>query len=282
MGTDSIRQSLTKTDMISTIRLMSSADITRRQVYLVVEGQDDIKLLKKIVSENVCLCESYSGKIGVEEIVNNYFRNYARVVGIRDKDYEEQQLGKKIFFYDCSCMELMLSNCNETFMQVCCEYIPHIADYCSFRSHILLELRLISMIRMMNEIKQWELNLRGISIPSAYINDLDAIDNNKIVTQIKAINQSKLSVKEIDFEKIVEESQKMAEYLYLVNTTQGHDFCTLFATICNKTYQSHVNNKRIEEGLRCGYRMSDFIKTQLYEILLTYEKENTIFIVTSK
>ena len=47
MGSNSIRCGLGKDDIISEIRLSKSADIKKENVYLIVEGPDDIRFFKK-------------------------------------------------------------------------------------------------------------------------------------------------------------------------------------------------------------------------------------------
>lgn len=73
MASNSIRSNLTKEDIISDITLCMGADIDRKNIYLLVEGEDDIRLLHPYISENVLIYESYDGKKGVEVIVNDRF-----------------------------------------------------------------------------------------------------------------------------------------------------------------------------------------------------------------
>ena len=103
MGNNSIRSNLSKEDIISDILLCIGADINRENIYLLVEGEDDISLIHPYVSENVLLYESYDGKSGVESIVNERFGDNSRVIGIRDKDYQSEPSSNKIFFYDYGC-----------------------------------------------------------------------------------------------------------------------------------------------------------------------------------
>lgn len=103
MGTNSIKTNLTKDSIISDIKLLLGADINKENVYVVVEGDDDIKFLRRYLNSNVIIYESFSGKNGVEEIVNSKNISNSRVIGIRDKDYYNNLKSKKIFFYDRCC-----------------------------------------------------------------------------------------------------------------------------------------------------------------------------------
>lgn len=98
MGANSIRSNLSKDSIISAIRLCKSADITHKNVYLIVEGADDIRFFKSNVSEKVNLFESFSGKVGVMDIVSHFSAD--NVIGVCDRDYDSQDPSEPIFFYD--------------------------------------------------------------------------------------------------------------------------------------------------------------------------------------
>lgn len=53
MGNNSIRDNLTKDYMISDLRLSLSDDIYKEKVYIVVEGEDDIKFIKSFVNKTI-------------------------------------------------------------------------------------------------------------------------------------------------------------------------------------------------------------------------------------
>ena len=61
MGTNSIKANLTKDSIISDIKLLLGADINKENIYVVVEGDDDIKFLRRYLNSNVTI---FSG-IGV-------------------------------------------------------------------------------------------------------------------------------------------------------------------------------------------------------------------------
>ena len=76
MESNSIKDNLSKEDMISDILLCLGADIHRENIYLLVEGEDDIKFLRSFLADNVYIYESYDGKNGVEYIVGELFFVY--------------------------------------------------------------------------------------------------------------------------------------------------------------------------------------------------------------
>ena len=62
MGTNSIKTCLNKDSIISDIKLLLGADINKENVYVVVEGEDDTKFLRRYLNSNVMIYESFSGK----------------------------------------------------------------------------------------------------------------------------------------------------------------------------------------------------------------------------
>ena len=165
MQSNSILNNLDKDTTISEIKLQLDADIEKKNVFIVVEGQNDITCLCKFFSDNVVLSESFSGKQGVEEIVS--FFNNSRVIGIRDRDYKLEQESNKIFYYDFCCLEMMLINCDEVFKNLCIEYYDVKHSYLNFRLFLLSKLKKISLTRKFNEILFWGINFKIIN-PMGY------------------------------------------------------------------------------------------------------------------
>ena len=79
---NSIKEKLDKADTISEIRLMLGH--SKDTVCVVVEGADDQKLFRPLLSENVQLFQSYASKNGVDEI--DMVMNIGRFME-RDYDY---------------------------------------------------------------------------------------------------------------------------------------------------------------------------------------------------
>ena len=66
MGNNSIRSNVTVDDVISEIRMFSSAD--RKKKIVIVEGIDDLKLISKFVNKDIIVKESFNGKAVVLKI----------------------------------------------------------------------------------------------------------------------------------------------------------------------------------------------------------------------
>lgn len=271
MGNNSIRSNLTKDYIISDLRLSLSDDIYREKVFIVVEGEDDIKFLKSYLNvDTTVLYESYDGKNGVSEIVKDFFSADKRVIGIRDRDYLSYEESPKIFFYDNCCLEMMIVENEEVFNSIYNEFYKGDMKSKELLNKMLMELKFLSIIRMYNEKFQWEINLRALSINKVFIQDIYGIDNEKVVNELNKINDNIIDDNKLGM--INEYGNQVQTVQELLNITQGHDFSSFFAAICNTHTNKGINNKSVEMALRCSYRNKDFTETRLHNSLLTYQE----------
>lgn len=278
MENNSIKSNLTKDYIISDLKLSLSEDVYRENVFIVVEGENDIKFLKSYLNfDNTFLYESYDGKNGVSEIVNNFFPDDKRVIGIRDRDYLEDEESPKIFFYDNCCLEMMIIENETSFNSIYNEFYKGDMQLLELRDKILKELKFISIIRMLNERSKWEINLKALSINKVFRQDSYSIDNEEVVSELNRIDNNILDEEKI--EKINEYANQAQSFQELLQITQGHDFSSLFAAICNIDTNKHIKPQSVEMALRCSFRMEDFQETRLHNFLLTYQKTiNIVFL----
>lgn len=277
MASNSIRSNLTKEDIISDITLCMGADIDRKNIYLLVEGEDDIRLLHPYISENVLIYESYDGKKGVEVIVNDRFLDNKRVIGIRDRDYQQEPTSEKIFFYDYNCMEIMLISNDDIIDNLCFEYYKGSLLSRELRNCILNELKILSVIRKYNETKQWGIILKGLSANQGFNTETEKMDNDVIVRKVNQMNGNFIS--EQILSDIYDEVSGVWSQEQLYYGTQGHDFCTLFATICNNYRKRGIKPIEVQASARCTFRWSDFVKTKLYLSVKEYSQVHSLKIL---
>lgn len=277
MASNSIRSNLTKEDIISDITLCMGADIDRKNIYLLVEGEDDIRLLHPYISENVLIYESYDGKKGVEVIVNDTFLDNKRVIGIRDRDYQQEPTSEKIFFYDYNCMEIMLISNDDIIDNLCFEYYKGPLLSRELRNCILNELKILSVIRKYNETKQWGIILKGLSANQGFNTETEKMDNDVIVRKVNQMNGNFIS--EQILSDIYDEVSGVWSQEQLYYGTQGHDFCTLFATICNNYRKRGIKPIEVQASARCTFRWSDFVKTKLYLSVKEYSQVHSLKIL---
>ncbi len=273
MGTNSIKSNLTKETIISEIKLLSGTKNNEDKVYIIVEGEDDIKFLKKFLKANVIIYESFSGKKGVEEIINSKEIHNSRVIGIIDRDYSEKSKDNRIFFYDRCCMEMMLIGFDEVFECIYHEFYNGEIEVKKLRNHILKELYKLSRIRKYNEKYIKGINFKGLSFNNI-INYENKIDEEKFIESIRKINPNK----SLDFIEKIEKLNNI-EIDELLNITNGHDFIYFFKALCNKTIKNKgIKYKEISSVLRGVFNNQLLKSTKLYLNINNYfENKNTIW-----
>jgi len=264
MNSNSIRTNISKEDIISDIKLTKSADSNKEHIYIVVEGQDDINVMSKFLADTVFLYESYSGKEGVEEIVK-YF-NTQEVIGIRDKDYQLQKKSQYIFYYDYCCLEMMIILSDNVFQNLCTEYYHGKLTFSDLRLKILQALKEACLIRKYNEQKLWGINFHAIKPSKYWDSSTMTIDYVTLYNDIYVIPKK-------GFDKSLIDSDMMISWNYYdyLSNTQGHDFFSIFATICST--KRGISQANISASARVVYSISDLQQTVLYEDLSKYSSK---------
>lgn len=268
---NSIVNNITKNDKIAEIQLLLNSDIDRKKTVIVVEGLDDIKFMSSVCNniDNNLIIQSYSGKIGVKEIMDVY-KNEKRVIGILDRDYSQEEINEKIFYYDNSCLEMMLIESNNTFFNIYMEYIyPYEKNFEDFRMLCLNELKYISLLRKINEEEKLGIDFGRMSISNVFNNGKINIVGLK--KQINERNNNYL-INNVEIEKKIDKEYK-CDILYkdLLAITNGHDFCDMVAIFSRNSKRKGISKEIIQMVLRCSYRDDDFKRTKLYENLKKYE-----------
>lgn len=265
MGTNSIKSNLTKDSIISDIKLLLGADINKENIYVVVEGDDDIKFLSRFFNSNVTIYESFSGKTGVEEIVNSKIISNPRVIGIRDKDYCNDFKSNKIFFYDRCCLEMMIIEFDKAFNCIYYEFYNGKMEPYKLKEHILTELLKVSQVRKYNEENKMKINFKGLSFQSI-IDDESKLNDDKFIKHIEKLNSGKY----INFIDIINKlSYKDMDYM--LDITNGHDFILLFKFYCDKRCDKNfANEKQISSVLRGSFSEEFLKETTLYKNVRDY------------
>ncbi len=271
---NSIKDCLNDTDVISEITLLLGQ--SRNAVCVVVEGEDDQKIFRPLLSNNVMLFRSYSGKNGVEDIVKNRFASNKRVVGIRDKDYLVHTSNPRLFFCDYCCAEMMIIAIDECFERLYSEfYGVGVFTYEQLRIYCLKHLEMLSKYRQLNEHHDWKIKFDGIKPSKMYMDSISDMDT-KILNEINCQNpDNQIDTARQAYYNILPECTSLPDYLDITN---GHDFVNLFYKVCTG---KHGNNgiALISSSLRSTLGKSEFKKTLLYTNLFNYQQNKKIKIV---
>lgn len=272
---NSIRDKLDEAYTISEINL--TLNHNKNNVCVVVEGSDDQKLFRPLLSNNVEVFQSYASNTGVDNIVENYFLGNKRVIGIRDRDYFAVPVNNQCFFCDYCCAEMMIISVDNCFDRLYCNfYNAGRMNSEEVRLHCLERLEKLSKLRKMNHTLGWNIKFDGIKPSKHYKMNICEM-NDEIVNELNIINNP---TNQIDAfrEAICDALPKctsLQEYLLITN---GHDFVNLFCKVATNTY-GQASIKTIEATLRGTFSVDDFKNTALYRDLHTYQNANKIQVV---
>lgn len=280
---NSIYSEITKDSIINDIRMSLSSTPNNDDVFVIVEGQDDIKFLRNYVANNVEIKESFSGCKGVNEIIEELEEilptKNTRFLGIRDRDYETLLDNERMFYYDYNSLEILLINSDEVLTKIYNEYYNGDKTKFEIREHILKQLKVMSVIRKLNSENKWGLRLNGVSIDKAYDGNSDTLSIENIISQINGMNNN--FFEDDEKSKLVEQGlEEMNSISSLLMSTRGHDAVHLFKCICNSkkltAKSKEVNADDIGSSMRCSYPIMELKETDLYKEIKFYENKNDI------
>lgn len=268
---DSIRKCLDEADTVSELKLLLSA--SKDKTFVVVEGDDDVRLFKSLLGCKVSLVQSYQSKIGVEKMIKMHFPKHKRVIGIRDKDYQKKPLCNRIFYCDYCCSEMMIIANYDCFERIYNSYCNTPLEAQNLRLKCLQCLEQLSELRCLNEERQWRVIFDGIK-PAALYDDNQSTMNDNIRAQLNNCNPANPITKRriASLTKRFPVNHDEEELLYLTN---GHDFINIFHHI-GKIKESI---KAVGKSLRSSFGKVEFQKTKLYNSLYYYQQKNGLSIV---
>ena len=263
MSSNSIINNLSPANAISEISLLLFEPKHLIKTFIIVEGNHDCKLLASLLVSDTILIESYGSKNDVIAIVKQLRRK--RIIGIVDRDYDHIDYGKRIFFYDYSCAEMMMiSNdvCMEkTLINVGYRYY---SNYNDVRLDILKAIEIQGYARKMSFLNNWRIKFDGVK-PSNYYHTDASILKMHLISEINSKSP---------IEKIIGDRKKMIDcyiqnpsFVYLLNIANGHDFIQLF---CNN-YAKNTSIKHLAGLLRTAFGPDSFHSTRLYLNLKAYQ-----------
>lgn len=281
MGQNSIRCNLSKEDIIAEIRMTLAADFEHKKGIVIVEGKDDLLFLKGKLNRSVDVQESFSGKHGVEEIVDHFSDD--RVIGICDVDYDSRSPSVQMFYYDYSCLEMMLISNDTVFSSFSHVYYQGLKEPKDLRLQVLSDLEWLSLYRKLNAEQSWGVRFKGISITKAFNKSTQKIEIEGLQRQLDEINAPRLqSHRQLEMVSEAHRGEYTIEQYYLI--TQGHDFLYLFQAICESVKGSKGKSPDVDElfhALVCSYHYEIFLESRLYQSLLEYQSTYDISILPS-
>lgn len=271
---NSILNNCTEQDSINEIRLSLSNDREHNTVHLIVEGDDDLRFFKAFVSDNVIVYVSPKGRTPIKNIVSNF--NQSQVIGICDKDYIPLPDDEHIFYYDYTCLEIMLLSDVKALKRACVILNPKCAPYSGeeIKQKVLGSIYWLSACRKYNAYNDCGIRFDGIK-PNTLLDEENKIEFDALLKDLKQRNPTQdLTFLSLDALKGLCPIQVDGDYRRI---TQGHDAIS----VLNEIYIYNCEGKKPREqeivhSIMSGFQFSE---TELYRVLRIYENTNNLRIL---
>lgn len=278
---NTVTENVTLMMKINEIRSISRHEMNQSKVFVIVEGEDDIKLFEKFIDVNKAFLYSAKSCLWVVKIIeelNNNDEFKSKCIGIKDADFDH------IMNINYNIPNLFLTDYHDIEMTLMSENFENslYAEY-KIRSHnniineVSDEIKYISFIRMFNQIKVYEdnnidgINFEGLNIGDIY-NGVNHVDLNSCLNHIKCKgNMSKTWFPKENDILILEDSYRNID---LKQLTRGHDFMySLRIKIKALSGHDMLGYKDLCVAFRIQLRKEEFMNTNLYSHIDLYSKQ---------
>ncbi|NJD78626.1 MAG: DUF4435 domain-containing protein [Candidatus Methanoperedens sp.] len=237
-------------------------------VFVLLEGESDIRLFRKLFNLSKCKVEAIpGGKLKLEECVGKLVNIYPLIIGIRDADFIH--LGAKlyektnVFLTDFHDMEMILISEDEVFSSIVFEFTDLPKDkHSEIRNNIMLSIEQIGYLKWLNEKENLEYKFE------AGFQDLISFVNLKIdfdqyfVRVLSNSPNAKITDKTIILDKMKVLKATNPNPLQLCN---GHDFMKAFSKYIKQDGSvKNVNDEHIASSCRMTFTFNHYCRTGLY------------------
>jgi hypothetical protein len=248
--------------------------------FILLEGDTDIRLFRKLFNLNNCKVENIpGGNKKLEECVQNLVNIYPLIIGIRDADFirinEAKYILHNMFLTDLHDIEVTMLNFEPTLNAIVFEYSSiDKAQHLTFKNKLLDTIKHISYLKLINDKENLELTFSSgfqdlISFANQNI-DLEQYLNRVIAKSPSAVIQDKEVLKA----KIISIGQNDPDLLQITN---GHDLLNSFAKYFREEKKRNgISGENLEATLRMLFNFELFRQTHLYQQLYNWKNQNNV------
>ena len=295
---NSIMDNITPGTLRSQLTLELGYDIERKKAFIILEGTADVKCMQKMFLRDTT--KLFHARGGVDAVVENCtaFINDSRVIGIRDRDYDDVNGNlTNLFYYDHCNLEMMIISNDNAFCGFCDEYYYGEQSYDELREEVLRALFGISLIRMANTKDEKAIAFPKFPFKEIWNESTSRLELNRVIEILLANNVHNNGVDENYIRTVINSRDaSSASYRELIDVTNGHDFIGLLAIVlfleCKKVKDftkeqgygeeiislRNLKNEEIESALHCTFTQECFRSTDLYQSLLEYSRDHNLSI----
>ncbi len=277
------QQDITFEEKIGELLLEVPHPNRRGQVFILVEGESDVRLFRKLFAADHLNVERIpGGKFKLEEGVATLLDKSELIIGVRDADFiklSEQGYDKpNMFLTDYHDIEMVLLADEEVFSAFVAEYTAlSKSQHQALRDDMLHTIRYLGYLKWLNEREKLKL-----SFEAGFLDLLDfdrkALDLTKHILRVISKTKNKTGVTGFDAAALEKKVLKLEEEKpELLQLTSGHDLLRAFAEYFNKKWNhKDLKEKVLVMGVRMSFRMASFEKTDLYKEIKQWFDEHQI------
>lgn len=272
------KQDITFQDKLNELRLDIAHPNNKGIAFVLLEGDSDIRLFRKLFNLDKCKVETIpGGKFKLEDCVGELVNVYPLIIGIRDADFihlGNQPYSKaNLFLTDLHDMEMMLISEDEVFSALIFEYTPLMKDkHSEVRNNIMISIEQIGLLKWLNEKENLEFKFdAGFQDMISFVNlEIDFAQYfsrvlskslNAKLTDISTVQQKLKTLKEIN-----------PDSFQLCN---GHDFMKALSQFIREAGKGRtLGDEKISSSFRMIYTLAHFKKTKLFNQTKSWADSN--------
>ena len=294
--------------VVNAVLVYLNTEKTTRQVAVLVEGPDDVKVYRKFFDQNMTQLFSCIGKGDLQKALSELLDKTNHVIGIRDADFSNLENAKPaishLFFTDYHDLEMTILYFEEVRRSLFSEY-GDLNRIDSVWKTIIKDASFAGYIRWFNEKNDYQIVFDGLfyKIDSNGDREQVLLDQlNRVVQKLQFLNNFRLKTAKClafckTWERTIRFSNKSNEQSPdkkgTITKELVHDFITEHNTddifnLCNGHDVSDllvmafkINTKQLATALRLSFYREQFIKTALYRELLAWQTDCDITILYS-
>jgi hypothetical protein len=270
-----MRDSITVNAVLNEIRLHANHPQNKNVVFILVEGESDIRLFRSLFNQENCKVKAIpGGNSKLEQGLSILCQEFEQVIGIRDADFMRLE-GKKpqiavLFLTDSHDIETMMITSDEAFKSVVNEFYNNAFSVLELRKAFLDSVRFLGYLRWYNNLNNMEFNFREIGIGDFFDSKTLKLDEIKCIQNV--INRSP-NCKCNDVDTILNDVNTLMKPKHdLIQVCCGHDIVNSMAIFFNyhKSGMKGINGDRIQSQFRTAYNNHQFSNTELFKELSSW------------
>lgn len=269
---------VTYQEKLNELRLDISHPKSQGVNFVLLEGDSDIRLFRKLFDLDKCKVENVpGGNLKLEECVGTLVNIYPLIIGIRDSDFLQiinpEYAKRNIFLTDNHDIETTMLNFKPVLNALVFEYSSMTVDqHEELRNQLMNIILSLSCLKLINIRDSMELNFSaGYQDLVSFANDSFDLEQyimrvlgkseSATITDIPTLIQMVNDVRETNPERL--------------QITNGHDLLNIFAKYFKEIEGSNgIKGEDLETSIRMVFTKEMFRETKLYENLNEWQQAN--------